>query len=780
MKWEAVMNAGDEMGAVLLAVAGIGLVLAVAFTAWRRSVAAEVAAIRRRMRRLDPAKVPEYLDRKLAELAPGRSKAVVERLVARLGAGGGEVLPEMAESLRLAGRVFDLLSSSGPHDPHARQAVVDGLENRAAVLTAMVKEVEEGDEVYLRAVEAQTIAAQDRLFAALLRAQSLGHLAALYPEFDDFRRRAERLRPSFFVNLEFLRDLEDVLENLDQLGRLSLAEDRALFLGQALTRTLKMQERLVQRTAVRPSGVLVMGGLVLESLRQLLAGAVQDIRQQAELVARLRSKVLVAQRQAVLVLEVENVGQGHARNVEVDLETGDPCLRVVEPHRVAKSLLRHQSVRLEFQVEPGGCELVSVEFRISYEDLEHRRQHLELHETVELRRVSTPRRFCPLSPNPYVVGRPLGETDVFIGREKTFDRIESNLRGAHQDNVVVLIGQWRMGKTSILRRLPAHLGEAYVPVLVDLQGMIGSGEEEFFRSLVADLHDQLGEAGFRVSEPDAEDFALDPSAVFRRRFLREALQVLGERRLLIMFDEFEVIEQLIESGRLRARVLPYLRSLVQHEQNVSFMFAGTHRLDELTGDYWSVLFNLAVYLDIGHMHEGDVEKLLTEPTAGVFDVDPLALEKAYQLTGGHPHFSQLLAWELVEHRNRQRLSYVTVQDVNVVADTVADKAQIHITRLWNGLSASEQYLLLALTSLLEREGMATTRAAYRCLDDLGIEPGDLPAAARRLERQEILVDHAGQWSFRMDLLRRWLERNHSLESEAALLREHVGQGDPRC
>ncbi len=59
------------------------------------------------------------------------------------------------------------------------------------------------------------------------------------------------------------------------------------------------------------------------------------------------------------------------------------------------------------------------------------------------------------------------------------------------------------------------------------------------------------------------------------RFLKEAKNALGERRLLIMLDEFEVLEGRIRSGDLKPRILSYFRSLMQHEQSVSFIFSGS-------------------------------------------------------------------------------------------------------------------------------------------------------------------------------------------------------------
>ena len=69
-----------------------------------------------------------------------------------------------------------------------------------------------------------------------------------------------------------------------------------------------------------------------------------------------------------------------------------------------------------------------------------------------------------------------------------------------------------------------------------------------------------------------------------------------------------------------------------------------------------------------------------------------------------------------------------------------------------------------MKELLEREGQATLKAAHRFLSRHRVEIGDLPHGLRQLTRKEILRDNAGQLSFRMELLRLWMDRHHDLES----------------
>ncbi|MCP3960542.1 MAG: AAA family ATPase [bacterium] len=749
-----------EIAAVVAAV-----LLLLGFVGWRRSARAAARSLQRALSPLDPDGLREVLNHRIARLEPERGQAILKRLAARLsrsrGDLHGELAPVVAATADLCGRLkgVDAAARGAP-----RRAIAAALDTRASALEFMAGYHGSGGGGVDAA--ATSLAQQDELFAVLLRAESLGHLAALRSDAHEVERRAGSPTAGRLLDREFLRDVRRVLGALEELSRMPSAEDRALYVGQALTQTLAAQARLEARLSRQPAFDLKIGTVVLESVRELLATSFDDIQQRAELQVELHSKVLTTRREAVVVLGVRNVGQGHARNVTLELDLDQRAFRAAQSRQEIKSLLRNQTARVEFLVEPLVSDRVRLSFSITYDDHERSGQKRQFADVVQFQQITERRAFRPLQPNPYVVGRPLMDSDVFIGRQKVFERISSNMQGANQDNVVVLMGQRRMGKTSILRRLDRHLGGGYAPVLIDLQGFLGSGEPAFFRELVATIHDELEENGVEVDEPAPADFDTDPGTVFRRRYLGAVRRALGDRRLLLAFDEFEVLQERIEAGDLDRRILPFFRSLMQHQKNVSFMFAGTHRLDELTGDYWSVLFNLAIYLDVGHLSPDDVSELFTGPTKDSFEIDPLALDKIYRTTGGHPHFSQLLARELAEFCNRQQLAYVTVQDVNRVAEKVAEKGQLHIGYLWDEGSRAERLLLLALKELLDREGVATLRAAHGFLTERRIEAGDLQAAAHQLLRKEILSENAGKLSFRMDLLRLWMDQRHDLETFA--------------
>lgn len=738
---------------------GLGAVAALAVVLYRRS---ERAAVERAYRELgtlkDRFQISTFLDRLGMDRPRGQRKAFLEGFARRLERARGDRRSVLADAIRTRSRLVGALDAAGKR-PCA--------EDRRKVAAAFDDHVDSGETLALRLRElgdprggqhASLAAAIHHLFAELLRAENMSQLALHRDEIEKIEGRLAQW-PTYALLLgELLGELRRILDSLHPLSQMSDAEDRALVLGQALSHVLRLREWVELQTR-RPAFSTTATVFVLESLRQLLATSLEDLHQRAELVMKLRTQVITARRVAAVVLDVQNVGPGHAHNVQVELIADDEAFETMSPRQGVRHLLRQQSARLEFLIRPRVSDRIRLRFCLTYGDLERTGQSLAFADVVELRPASVS-TYVSLHPNPYVVGRPLGRGDVFVGRKETIERIAASLDGAPQGNVVVLIGQRRVGKTSILRRLQTHFAGSYVPVLIDLQGFLAEDEAAFLREVTTFAQDELTEAGIEVPLPDGEEFRLNPGGT-GRRFLRQAVQAAGKKRLLFMADELEVLEERIRAGVLSPRFLAFLRNLVR--QGIGLVFAGTHRFDELTGDSWSVLLDLAHYIDVGYFSFEEVAELFTEPTRMCFEIDPLALEKAFQLTGGHPHFSQLLARELVEMRNRERLSYVTVQDMSSVADTVIEKGQLHMSYLWNEASRDERLLLLAVRELLDREGLASAGAALRYLSEHRVEPGDLPAAARRLERQEVLVAQAGHLSFRMELLRRWLRRNQSLE-----------------
>ncbi|MCH7800225.1 MAG: NAD-dependent epimerase/dehydratase family protein [Chloroflexi bacterium] len=100
---------------------------------------------------------------------------------------------------------------------------------------------------------------------------------------------------------------------------------------------------------------------------------------------------------------------------------------------------------------------------------------------------------------------------MFFGREDVFEFIQQTLIGRHQNNIIVLYGQRRTGKTSVLYQMRRHLGPDYLHVLIDLQAFSLDGIATFLWEIAGVTCRTLRrEYDIRVEQPQRREFATDP------------------------------------------------------------------------------------------------------------------------------------------------------------------------------------------------------------------------------------------------------------------------------
>src|SRR5512136_1123941 len=112
--------------------------------------------------------------------------------------------------------------------------------------------------------------------------------------------------------------------------------------------------------------------------------------------------------------------------------------------------------------------------------------------------------------NPYIAGAPVTEARMFFGREDVFDWIQNNLSGRYTDHTLVIHGQRRVGKTSVLKQLGNRLNDKYIPVFFDLQGRTHTTLGRFLWWLAMEIVRVLKqERGISLPSPDKEKFNED-------------------------------------------------------------------------------------------------------------------------------------------------------------------------------------------------------------------------------------------------------------------------------
>jgi len=670
-------------------------------------------------------------------------------------------------------RIFALLakqaSSDGKEDIAKRISVfsmlIDYLANLGGVLTeaseafADASSYEWGEEIYTQ-------------YQLLLTAYNVKTVSQITVIASNLQTEVEKLKQlaGYILtdSVEAFDMLSKVADTMRKYERVGLPEDQVVYLNNGIAQIEQMQ-RFVQKQLSMPDRRIFEE--ITANWRNIVGNTLTELQSTARLNVSLLGKEAPLRDEVTVTLQLTNIGRGHADELIVKLAPSGEY-DAIEKEKDIGTLLQGRDAQVEFRLAPnvgdGAADTTDIKektqirvvFQIQYNDQRRAGNTQEFADTLTLRTIAA-REFVELSPNPYIVGKPVREGELFFGREDVFQYIRQNLKGEYRDNIIILHGQRRTGKTSILYQLRKLLADEYIPVLIDMQGILDEGTDAFLYSIATQIYRAMrGEAN--IPRPRISDFKEQPGTHFRDEFLDEIQQYSNGKSLILMFDEFELLAERVSEGKLDGSIFGYLRNLMQHGEGINFIFSGTHKLEEMSSDYWSILFNIALYKEVTFLPREDVEDLIVLPVKDYFDFDPLAIEKIIHTTAGHPHFTQLLCHTLVNHRNSKQSNYITVQDVTDIIDEVAETGQIHIEYIWRESSSDAKIFLVALKDVLNREGIAMLSSIRDVLGEYKVEI-DLPLTIESLSNRGVIEVESGHYRFKIDLVRYWVDKNKSMQ-----------------
>lgn len=505
---------------------------------------------------------------------------------------------------------------------------------------------------------------------------------------------------------------------------------------------------------------------VIAVWNSVIQRALEDLQGIAQLEASFPSLNLPYAGTVLLDVEVHNHGQGFAEAISCALVTDD--LQADEAQIPLGALLPGSAVKIHFRLHPPGIGSYPVAVRLTFDDIRRTRETVEFVETLSVRE-GPERPFVRMPRNPYIVGAPVRDRSMFFGREAVLEQLVEALDAGAQTNAIIIYGQRRMGKTSLLYQLQGHLDPGrFSAVLMDAQGMQPPTTDRFYHLMLSCAASAAVERGVAYKTPDLSEFLAHPDEAFERHFreLKKAMDAagFGGRRIVLMIDEFEYLQSLIRSGTVDAGVLAYVRHLVQHEPALAFVFAGSHAIEELAAQYWSDLYGLGVHFRIGFLSEAETRELLMRPTKDFFDFDNAALDRVYDLTRGQPFLTQALASRVVSFRNRRSLTRITRDHVDQVATEFLARGPAEVRTYWEESPPLQRMCLTAVATLVRQRGRCTYGEIRQLLDGYRVPTGDLPSAVETLTRRELLVsdEHEGL-GISMAVLSEWIHRNQSLE-----------------
>lgn len=327
-----------------------------------------------------------------------------------------------------------------------------------------------------------------------------------------------------------------------------------------------------------------------------------------------------------------------------------------------------------------------------------------------------------LGDNPYIYGNPIpaGREDVFFGRQQVIEQIKRQLN-ARTANVVLLEGNRRTGKSSILYRLTAPgVLDNWTVVNCSMQGargVEGAGgipSHEVFRLLAQRIAETLldrkqyvpidtAEIGsnpipsrLEVTRKCLSFFSGRDSFALFDAYVSEVLVTIHPHRLLLMLDEFDKIQEGIESGVTSQSVPENLRYLIHRHENLSAILSGSPRLKHLRETYWSALFGLGFRIGVSRLAESDARQLIIQPVEGRLDYTREACDHIVSVTDCHPFLLQSICSHIFDLASSSDIRTISRQEVAKAIDAMVTNNE-HFATIWGEyIRTARQRLIVAI------------------------------------------------------------------------------------
>lgn len=414
-----------------------------------------------------------------------------------------------------------------------------------------------------------------------------------------------------------------------------------------------------------------------------------------------------------------------------------------------------------------------------------------------------------LGGSPYVTGSPLEPMlghSVFYGRDELLGKISRQI--ATHGNVVLLEGNRRAGKTSILKHLEGRSAiPGWLAVYASLQGAEGAAQvvgvptAEVFREIARSIATALTKLDIDVPLPNGQTLASGKPALGVARACREGigaespftdfreylelvltvLEPLG-LGLVLMLDEFDKLQEGIDNGVTSPQVPENIRFLIQTYPKFSAILTGSRRLKRLREEYWSALYGLGTSIPVTALDTESARKVVTEPVRDQLAFSQEAIERVIEVTARHPYLMQCLCNRVFDYAVQTKSRSITASVVNDAAHSLVRDNE-HFASLWDYAALGPEagrhrrQLILLLCALSFKQGTHIRFGTlHEQLAQVGVDVEDEPLDAdlsylRELELIEFSGEIGdGEYRLAIPLMADWIEQQQDADVVASRAR----------
>ncbi len=277
--------------------------------------------------------------------------------------------------------------------------------------------------------------------------------------------------------------------------------------------------------------------------------------------------------------------------------------------------------------------------------------------------------------NPYAAwaeAHEVTDENMFYGRGPLIDNLLSALRSSPEAKSIVVYGQKRAGKSSVLYWLNLRLMLPVIPVKfsigdISLDLSVSTFLYRIAQRLEAKFDDLAheGHPAITVRRPELEELRSHPELRFHDYMMDLRKAIAGTRgfegaKVILLLDEFTYIYSAIRKKLIPETFMQFWKALLQAGYFGSVV-VGQDSMRQFIDEFPNE-FQVAQSERVSYLAEDDARALIEQPTrmeSGESRFKGAAVNRMLELTAGSPFYVQIFCNRLVEFMNRKKLVRVT-------------------------------------------------------------------------------------------------------------------------
>jgi|GEM_PF-3528877 len=305
-------------------------------------------------------------------------------------------------------------------------------------------------------------------------------------------------------------------------------------------------------------------------------------------------------------------------------------------------------------------------------------QSIKLYSNTEFKEIQNPYAT-------YAQGSTVEDKNMFYGRDQLINVLLSSIRNASSAKSLVIYGQKRAGKSSVLYHLKQQLALPIIPVSFSIGDIIGddfSVGTFLYRIMqcIEDAFEDLNDQGYPdidVKRPTLDELQQNSQLTFQDYMtnLRKSLkkvEVYKDAKIMLLIDEFSYIYGEIIRGRIQDTFMKSWKALLE-KRHFGAILVGQDTMPQFIAHFPNE-FQVAESQRISYLADDDARCLIIDPIR-IADTNESrykgdAVNLLLRLTAGSPYYIQIFCNRLVEYMNRKKAIYVTDADIETVKETL--------------------------------------------------------------------------------------------------------------